>query len=182
VNCKSPLPEGVDAVPVAEEKNQTNRGKACEATDNSSLLPTPTSSSSSSKRKFSAVDLASTTPDSGSDRKLFRSVSSISTKLGLKVTANTALSGVSSSIDHLTLAFEKSLVPQEIVIVDPIARRRTEAVKTLSNNNDAPNAANKVKLISLFAKDPTVADVYLAIEDEDVRQAWLESLLAPPSV
>jgi hypothetical protein len=104
-------------------------------------------------------------------------MSSLSTKSSSKV--DKVIDGVQISIDRLAQAFEKSLTSQEVI--DPLVKQRGEAVKHITHN-DSVEQYNKSWMINLFIENPAMADIYLAIDDKEVRKGWIDSVLTPVAV
>jgi hypothetical protein len=80
---------------------------------------------------------------------------------------------IKSQISHLTHVFEKSMTMPE----DGIAAKRSLAISHLQQVDDGLSTNEKVKLIQKFQKDPSLAQTYLDLVDDALRQAWLRSEL-----
>jgi hypothetical protein len=132
-------------------------------------LPTPTpSTSSASKRKFSAVQDAAS---SSSDRKSIRSLGSLSTRSKVSTSAV-----ISDAIDNLTDSFKQSFQPQEVLVTDTLTKRSADAVSALTKSNIDLN--DQLELINIFAEKPNLANLYLAIENEETRLRWVKGILS----
>ena len=132
-------------------------------------LPTPTpSTSSASKRKFSAVQDGAS---SSSDRKSIRSLGSLSTRSKVSTSAI-----ISNAIDNLTDSFKQSFQPQEVLVTDMLTKRSADAVSALTKSNIDLN--DQLELINIFAEKPNLANLYLAIENEETRLHWVKSMLS----
>jgi hypothetical protein len=119
-------------------------------------LSEPASRSSSAFTSFSAM------PSKTSSKGGTRATSS-------KVTSAIALSGVQGSINRLTDAVEKSNA-------EGSAKHR-EVVKHLQRTDDGLTTTEKLDLLSKFEDNEVYADTYIALEDEDLRRAWINRRL-----
>jgi hypothetical protein len=90
-----------------------------------------------------------------------------------KVTQAAAMVGMQSQISRLTDVFERSMTTPE----DGIAAKCSLAISHLQQVDDGLSTGEKVKLIHKFQKDPSLAQTYLDLVDDVLRQAWLRSEL-----
>jgi hypothetical protein len=134
-------------------------------------LPTPPSTSSTGKRKFSAVrDAAS----SSSDRKSIRSLSSTSTRSKVSTSAV-----ISDAIENLTDSLKQSFLPQEVLVTDSLTKRSADAVTALTQSS--LDVDDQLALISIFGDKPNLANLYLAIGNEQTRLQWVKNILGEGS-
>jgi hypothetical protein len=73
------------------------------------------------------------------------------------------------SINQLTNAVEKSNA-------EGLAKHR-EVVKHLQRTDDGLTTTEKLDLLSKFEDNKVYADTYIALEDEDLRRAWINRRL-----
>jgi hypothetical protein len=78
-----------------------------------------------------------------------------------------------AQIGRLTDIFEKSMTTP----ADGEASQRSLAITRLQDVDDNLSMSDKVKLIGLFQKDVVIAQTYLDLINDDIRQAWLRSIL-----
>ena len=90
-----------------------------------------------------------------------------------KVSPAAAMVGMQAQIVRLTDVFEKTMKKPE----DGVATVRSLAIARLQDVDDGLSLKDKVKLIGLFQKDAIAAQTYLDLVHEEVRQAWLHSIL-----
>jgi hypothetical protein len=139
--------------------------------------PSNSAARSTGKRKVSAI-LDPASGEGESDKKSVRSLAS-SRRSGSKVSSAVALTGVSASIDRLADALEKSLEPQKVVYSNALSEKandqRMEAIKILSR--DLPDPNDQAVMIGLFTENDKLPGIYLALDEEPVRRAWLERML-----
>jgi hypothetical protein len=86
-----------------------------------------------------------------------------------KVTQASAMVGMQSQISRLTDVFEKSMSTPD----DGTAAKRSLAISQMQEFEDGLTVQQKVKMISKFQKDVTIAQTYLDLLNGEVRQAWL---------
>jgi hypothetical protein len=133
--------------------------------------PGPSSASTSTKRKFSA--LAS---QSG------RTVSVLSAKKHQSVPGSVALNGIKESLDTFNRTIEHGLVvqPQELQIVrDTSPERRQKAIACLQEIETHLDDACLIVLINFFKVDTAEADTYIRLQRarEGIRRKWLQKQL-----
>lgn len=162
--------------------------------DNNPHPTTPhhlSSGGSASKRTHSVMSLSSdfqfndgsteiTTPSNLSSKKQAkdRSQGSHDSRLGQsralgKVTQASAMVGMQSQISRLTDVFEKSMATPD----DGLAAKRSLAIAQLQDLDDGLTVGEKVKMISKFQKDISIAQTYLDLVNGEIRQAWLRAEL-----
>ena len=95
------------------------------------------------------------------------------TSSSAKVSPAAAMVGMQAQIVRLTDVFEKMMKKPE----DGAASICSLAIAHLQDVDDALSLSEKVKLIGLFQKDAIAAQTYLDLVHDDVRQAWLHTLL-----
>ena len=162
-----------------------------------------TSISSSSKRKHSldtgtpsvalsnatsvpSTSLASSEPaskkrNSSKGKGKQSAVKSSSSSAGYKVSAartakisnTTILHGMQGTMNRVTDIFEKSVSQP----TDPHSAARDEALDLLQTREDGLSLDNQRKVVNLFMKDVVVAQTYIRLVTEDLRQSWLMEIL-----
>ena len=90
-----------------------------------------------------------------------------------KMTPATAVVGMQGSINRLTNIFEKSMTQGN----EPGVERRSRALQLVQQTEDGLSVEDKVALIALFIKDDIAIETYLSLNDAEVRQAWITSIL-----
>ena len=81
--------------------------------------------------------------------------------------------GMQSQISWLTNVFEKSMSTPD----DEIAAKRSLTISQIQEFEDDLTVQQKVKMISKFEKDASVAQTYLDLLNGEVCQAWLQAEL-----
>ncbi len=97
-----------------------------------------------------------------------------SSKVG-KVTQAAAMVGMQSQLGRLTDVFEKSMMTSQ----DSATTATSLALARVQEIDDGLSMDEKVKLVRLFHEDFRTAQVYLDLVHEDLRKAWLASILHP---
>lgn len=90
-----------------------------------------------------------------------------------KVTPAVAMVAMQSQIGRLTDVFERSMATPE----DGTSSQRSLALSRLQERDDGLSMGEKVRLISIFQKDASYVQTYLDLVIDEVRQAWLRSIL-----
>jgi hypothetical protein len=90
-----------------------------------------------------------------------------------RVSQAVAMVGMQSQIGRLTDVFEKAMVTPE----DATSGQRSLALTRLQEQDDGLSMNEKVKLISIFQKDISYVQTYLDLVVDEIRQAWLRSIL-----
>jgi hypothetical protein len=90
-----------------------------------------------------------------------------------KISPAAAMVGMQAQIGRLTDVFEKSMTTPE----NGLASQRSLAITRLQDVDDDLSMSDKVRLIGLFQRDAVTAQTYLDLIHDDVRQAWLHSIL-----
>jgi hypothetical protein len=83
------------------------------------------------------------------------------------------LNNMQGTINCLTDAFEKSMVPPQEAAVG----WRGDALQQLQERDDSFTREEKIALIHIFEERPDHIDTYLALTKDDIRQGWMHSLL-----
>jgi hypothetical protein len=89
-----------------------------------------------------------------------------------KISQASAMVGMQSQISRLTDVFEKSMSTPD----DGIGAKRSLAISQIQEE-EGLTVQQKVKMISKFQKDISIAETYLELLNGDVRRAWLEAEL-----
>jgi hypothetical protein len=90
-----------------------------------------------------------------------------------KISPATAVVGMQGSINRLTDIFEKSMAQGD----DPGVECRSRALQLVQQIEDGLSVGDKVALIALFMKDNVAVETYLSLDDADVCQAWITTML-----
>jgi len=90
-----------------------------------------------------------------------------------KITQATAMVGMQSQIVRLTDVFEKSMTTPR----DTTVSKLSLALQKLQDVDDGLSMADKTKLVRLFQRDPSSAQVYSELVVDDLRQAWIADVL-----
>ena len=81
--------------------------------------------------------------------------------------------GMQSQISWLTNVFKKSMSTPD----DGIAAKCSLTISQIQEFEDGLTVQQKVKMISKFQKDASVAQAYLDLLNREVCQAWLQAEL-----
>jgi hypothetical protein len=157
-------------------------------TFNSGLPPsstnTPTSSNLTSGRPSKRESIRSPSSAAGSSRsqlkasshhsKVTSSLQSSNRSRGAKTSAKLSsfVHDMQGSINMLTATVRSSMES------DPVMKVRQEAVRLLQTRDDGLSRKHKIALFHIFTDRHSVAQTYLAIEEDDLRRAWLQELCA----
>lgn len=181
-----------------EEVELSSAGDGNMGLDNSLIQPT-SFTSRSSKRSFAEMSSESSVPpsqdmsafsgqsDPVSKKSKTRALPSLGQGTGKRTSARpaavrpanrsftqaTAVVGMQGSINRLTDIFEKSMGPPQ----DPLVERKTRALGLMQTRDDGLSVPDKVKLISNFDQHPMMIDTYLGLLDDELRQAWISSVV-----
>jgi hypothetical protein len=90
-----------------------------------------------------------------------------------KVTQASAMVSMQSQISWLTDIFEKLMSTPD----DGMATKHSLAISQIQEFEDGLMVQQKVKIISKFQKDVSIAQTYLDLLNGEVRQAWLQAEL-----
>lgn len=101
--------------------------------------------------------------------------------IAMKITPAVAIHGMQGTLNRLTDIMERNITigpssstrPQ----ATPALSLRTRAILLLQTRNDNLSTSEKTKVIRKFTKDIELAEVYVALEDDELRQDWLHDLL-----
>ena len=77
-------------------------------------------------------------------------------------------------MNRVTDIFEKSVSQT----TDPHLATRDEALDFLQTREDGLGLDDKKKLVKMFMKNVIVAQTYNRLVNEDLRQSWVEEMLA----
>lgn len=120
---------------------------------------------------------------------LSRSVSSLAaSSSNRKITPAVAIHGMQGTLNRLTDIMEQNIQSKKLTstvsltVPSPVpstvpstvtSALKTQAITLVQTRNDNLSTFDKTKLIRAFTKDVELAEVYLALQDEEVRQNWL---------
>jgi hypothetical protein len=139
----------------------------------------PTSSKASSEP---ASKKANSTKGKNKQLASKRSVKSFSSSVACepssaraaKVTNTTILHGMQGTMNRVTDIFERSITQP----ADPQSGARDEALDLLQTREDSLSLDDMKKLVNLFMKDIIIAQTYIRLVNEDLRQIWLADMAA----
>lgn len=101
--------------------------------------------------------------------------------IAMKITPAVAIHGMQGTLNRLTHIMEQAVVPANrplpIPAATPTTSLRTQAITLIQTRNDSLSISNKKKLIRVFTKEMELAEVYVALEDDELRQDWLHDML-----
>lgn len=128
------------------------------------------------KRKRRA---AKKTSDASGSRKMSRSTTSTSASVPMeigpkKMNAGVAINNMQGSINCLTDAIRETMTMAE----DGVILRKKEAVKRMLEIETHLTTEEQVQLMSAFNRDGGLADMYLLVDNEVLRRAWLASVIS----
>ena len=154
----------VNAVPVSVSIS-TSHSLPASSTPPSSL-PTPSISSNPPKKK-------KTVSTHNSAGKALAVTAATSSSIAMKITPAVAIHGMQGTLNYLTDVMERNLGPAP----DLAATQRTKALTLLQQRDNHLTIEQKSAMIRQFTSDATIAEVYLALNNDKLRQAWLRDLL-----
>lgn len=126
------------------------------------------SSSSTSKRKFSALDASVLAQSSNASGK----------KQCSAVPGAVALNGIKESLDMFNKTIEHSLVqPQEHAHADTSPEHHAKAMSHLQELETHLDNAHIIAMIDLFKSDTSEADTYMSLQHEALCKRWLQKQL-----
>lgn len=101
--------------------------------------------------------------------------------IATKITPAVAIHGMQGSLNRLTDIMERNITlgpsrsnPSR---PDSSSSLRTRAIVLLQTRNDNLTTSEKTRVIHKFTKDIELAEVYVALEDDELRQDWLQEML-----
>jgi hypothetical protein len=94
----------------------------------------------------------------------------------MKITPAVAIHGMQGTLNRLTDVMERNLGPSSSP--DPTSSLRTQAIILLQKRKDNLEVHEKTQVVRMFTDDIGLAEVYVALEDDDLRQDWLQDLLS----
>ena len=94
----------------------------------------------------------------------------------MKITPAVAIHGMQGTLNRLTDVMERNLGPSSPP--DPMLSLRTQAILLLQRRKDNLKVYEKTKVVRMFTDDIGVAEVYVALEDDELRRDWLQDLLS----
>ena len=96
----------------------------------------------------------------------------------MEITPAVAIYGMQGTLNRLTDIIERNINIQSSTSPTVPPSLRTQAITLLQTRNDNLLISEKTKLVCAFTKDIELAEVYVVLEDDELRQAWLRNLLA----
>lgn len=97
--------------------------------------------------------------------------------IAMKITPAVAIHGMQGTLNRLTDVMERNLGPSSSP--DPVSSSlRTQAIILLQRRKDDLQIHEKTKVVRMFTEDIGLAEVYVALEDEELRRDWLQDLLS----
>ena len=136
-----------------------------------SVPSAPSSSVRTSSNPLKKKKTASTRNSAG---KVSSSVTGApSSNIAMKITPAIAIHGMQGTLNRLTDVMERNLGP----IPDLAMTQRTQALTLLQERDDNLTIEEKSEMIHHFTSNVAIAEVYLALNNDELRQAWLQSLL-----
>ena len=99
-----------------------------------------------------------------------------SSNIAMKITPAVAIHGMQGTLNRLTDVMERNLGPSSPP--DPMLSLRTQAILLLQRRKDNLKVYEKTKVVRMFTDDIGVAEVYVALEDDELRRDWLQDLLS----
>ena len=90
-----------------------------------------------------------------------------------KISNATILHGMQGTMNCVTDIFEKSVSQP----TDPHSAAQDEALDLLQTHKDGLSLDNQRKVVNLFMKDVVIAQTYIRLVNEDLRQSWLTEIL-----
>lgn len=100
---------------------------------------------------------------------------SASGKVASQAAHTAAIMGMQGSINHLTDVFADSM--RQTSAEEAVVLRRKHALQILQGQKDL-TPLQKARLASFFQKDISVADTYVSLVDPQVREEWINLMLA----
>ena len=94
----------------------------------------------------------------------------------MKITPAVAIHGMQGTLNRLTDVMERNLGPSSSP--DPTLSLRTQAIILLQRRKDNLEVYEKTKVVRMFMDDVGLAEVYVALEDDELRRDWLQDLLS----
>jgi hypothetical protein len=93
----------------------------------------------------------------------------------MKITPAIAIHGMQGTLNWLTDIMEQNLGPSSSP--DPTSLLRTQAIIFLQRRKYNLEVYEKTKVICMLTDDIGLAEVYVALEDDELRWDWLQDLL-----
>lgn len=90
-----------------------------------------------------------------------------------KISNAVAMHGIQGTINRLTDIFERSVNAP----LDPRAAGRSDALQLLQSRNDGLSVNERTKMVNLFAENHVMAEMYVGLVDDELRQSWLQGML-----
>ena len=91
----------------------------------------------------------------------------------MKITPAIAIHGMQGTLNCLTDVMEQNLGPTPNLVMT----QRTKALTLLQEQDDDLTIEEKFEMIHHFTSNVAIAEVYLVLNNDELRQAWLQSLL-----
>jgi hypothetical protein len=95
--------------------------------------------------------------------------------IAMKITPAVAIHSMQGTLNRLTDVMERNLGPASSP--DPTSSLRTQAIILLQRCKDNLEVYEKTKVIRMFTDDIGLAEVYVALEDDELHRDWLQDLL-----
>jgi hypothetical protein len=97
-----------------------------------------------------------------------------SQRLAAQISQAASLNNMQGTVNRLADVFEKSMgAPEEGSVI-----RRDRAMQLVQDVEDGLSVKEKAVLITHFMNNAIAADTYLSLKDNEVRKAWVSSMLA----
>jgi hypothetical protein len=93
----------------------------------------------------------------------------------MKITPAIAIHGMQGTLNWLTDIMEQNLGPSSSP--DPTSLLRTQAIILLQRRKYNLEVYEKTKVICMLTDDIGLAEVYVALEDDELHWDWLQDLL-----
>ena len=90
-----------------------------------------------------------------------------------KISNAVAMHSIQGTINCLTDIFERSVNAP----LDPRAAGRGDALQLLQSRNDSLSVIERTKMVNLFAENHVMAEMYVGLVDDELRQNWLQGVL-----
>jgi len=90
-----------------------------------------------------------------------------------RLSSAVAMVGIQGSINQMTDIFEQSIT----TLKDKTTEAKKDAIKTMQTIDDGLSTNQKAKMVSIFAQNGSIANVYLVLTDIAVRHSWLQQIL-----
>ena len=154
-----------NTVPVSASISTSHNLPASSAPPSS--LPTPSISPNPPKKKTISTHKA------GKASLASAVTATTSSNIAIKITPAVAIHGMQKTLNCLTNVMERNLGPAPYLA----ATQRTKALTLLQQQDNHLTIEQKSAMIHQFTSDATIAEVYLVLNNDKLRRAWLGDLL-----